>query len=56
MARLWKDIHPNAADNLKSGFQATGLHPFNPHEVLKNLPDVDASSGESEEIGRLLDE
>lgn len=38
----------NAGENIKSGFKKCGIHPFNPLEVLKRIPDKeDYVSGES---------
>lgn len=52
--RLWIGISETVSKNLVSGFKATGLHPPNPTEVLKRIPD--GLDGDSEEIGRKLDE
>lgn len=49
--RLWKGISQNVAENLKSGFRATGLHPANPGEVLKRIP----GGVEDADVERVLD-
>ncbi|XP_063239266.1 uncharacterized protein LOC134540445 isoform X1 [Bacillus rossius redtenbacheri] len=33
-----KSLSPSIEKNLKSGFRATGVYPYNPEEVLKKLP------------------
>ena len=50
--QLYQEVKKTIDVNLKSGFRATGLSPFNPSEPLKHLPD--ASSNKSE-IVRSLD-
>lgn len=49
--RLWRGISPKVSQNLKSGFRATGLHPANPDEVLKRIPD----GVQDAEVERILD-
>ncbi|XP_071959534.1 jerky protein homolog-like [Antedon mediterranea] len=51
--RLWNKVKENVASNLKGGFREAGLYPFNPQEVLKNLPG--AEERDHDEIGRDLD-
>ena len=36
--RLWNAVSQNVSKNLKSGFKATGLCPYDPSEVLKKIP------------------
>ncbi|KAJ8954513.1 hypothetical protein NQ318_000744 [Aromia moschata] len=45
-SRLWSGISDSVSQNLVSGFRATGLHPPNATEVLKNIPDGLDDAGE----------
>ncbi|KAJ8942263.1 hypothetical protein NQ318_008007 [Aromia moschata] len=46
LGRLWSGISDSVSQNLVSGFRATGLHPPNPTEVLKRIPDGLDDAGE----------
>ncbi|KAJ8941189.1 hypothetical protein NQ318_008648 [Aromia moschata] len=46
LGRLWSGISDSVSQNLVSGFRATGLHPPNPIEVLKRIPDGLDDAGE----------
>ncbi|KAJ8935120.1 hypothetical protein NQ318_009141 [Aromia moschata] len=46
LGRLWSGISDSVSQNLVSGFRATGLHPPNPTEVLKRMPDGLDDAGE----------
>ncbi|KAJ8961477.1 hypothetical protein NQ318_014725 [Aromia moschata] len=50
LGRLWSGISDSVSQNLVSGFRATGLHPPNPNEVLKRIPDGLDDAGEVVEI------
>ncbi|KAK9737534.1 DDE superfamily endonuclease [Popillia japonica] len=39
LQRLWIGIGDTVSENLKSAFRGTGLHPVNPDEVLKPIPE-----------------
>lgn len=47
---------PAVAKNLQSGFRKCGLSPFNPEEVMKDLPTYAITEGERADIGRAFDE
>ncbi|KAJ8956463.1 hypothetical protein NQ318_010777 [Aromia moschata] len=46
LGRLWSGISDSVSQNLVSDFRATGLHPPNPTEVLKRIPDGLDDAGE----------
>ncbi|KAJ8944092.1 hypothetical protein NQ318_019430 [Aromia moschata] len=46
LGRLWSGFSDSVSQNLVSGFRATGLHPPNPTEVLKRIPDGLDNAGE----------
>ncbi|KAJ8959712.1 hypothetical protein NQ318_021906 [Aromia moschata] len=46
LGRLWSGISDSVSQHLVSGFRATGLHPPNPTEVLKRIPDGLDDAGE----------
>lgn len=40
LKRLIDGIGLKSENNIKSGFKATGIHPFNPQQVYKKLPEI----------------
>lgn len=54
--RLWVALSQNVSNNLKSGFRATGLCPFNPQEVLKRIPDVQTEADDENAQAAILNE
>ncbi|XP_050065205.1 uncharacterized protein LOC126554147 [Aphis gossypii] len=45
--KVMKELGDNAGNNLKAGFEACGIVPFNPQNVLKRIPQRTTSSGNS---------
>lgn len=44
----------NEAKNIKSGFRATGIYPYNPREVLKKIPECAEEMGDTYSIDNTL--
>lgn len=54
--RLWITMSDKVAENLKSDFRATGLHPPNPNKVLKRIPDdLDETKSRHRECETVID-
>lgn len=48
LSRLYEKIRDKGKENAKQGFRKTGLHPLNPNEVLRMLPDINAEDVEND--------
>ncbi|KAB0805407.1 hypothetical protein PPYR_02377 [Photinus pyralis] len=51
---LWSSIELTAEKNIKSGFKTTGIHPYNPNEVLSKLPSELSSCGSERRLDESL--
>ncbi|CAK1599551.1 unnamed protein product [Parnassius mnemosyne] len=54
LTQLIKTIEINEVQNIKSGFRATGIYPFNPREVLKRIPECAEEMGNTHNIDSAL--
>ncbi|CAG5001136.1 unnamed protein product [Parnassius apollo] len=54
LTQLIKTIEMNEVQNIKSGFRATGIYPFNPREVLKRIPECAEEMGNAHNIDSAL--
>ncbi|CAK1584773.1 unnamed protein product [Parnassius mnemosyne] len=54
LTQLIKTIEMNEVQNIKSGFRATGIYPFNPREVLKKIPECAEEMGNTHNIDSAL--
>ncbi|KPJ14194.1 Pogo transposable element with KRAB domain [Papilio machaon] len=50
LSKLMDSLSENGPANILSGFRKTGIHPFNPSEVLNKLPDWDNRHQENEAV------
>lgn len=54
LTKLVNELQPNRSKNIRSGFRAAGIHPLNPSEVLKKLPNERFKKQVSGEIDTAL--
>lgn len=54
LSKLMAKIQTNVKKNIQSGFRATGIFPFNPHEVLKKMPNKRFEQHVTGEIDNVL--